>query len=278
MPCALAKARLARSALPVATMGAFMAAEDDATPRISWRNSLGAILRLAMIFLGVFLGIQANNWNDARLERTRSAAYMDRIRNDLLVDAETIASRLEYWGAVQSYARTAEQYVMNGQRLGFSKWQTLVAFFQATHFNAFTASDITYREMLSTGDAALIYDSDLRAALASYYTITDSRIRPLYAYMSRYRELVRGLTPSNVSEYILSECYGVFQAGASGFRECSSPISDQEAQTILDAYTSSPELLPTLRLWMTNLQIIQLGAARQREEALGLAARFAHSV
>ena len=38
---------------------------------------------LAIVVLGVFLGIQASNWNDARIEQARSAIMVDAFRSEL---------------------------------------------------------------------------------------------------------------------------------------------------------------------------------------------------
>src|SRR4051812_40063961 len=35
-----------------------------------------------VVILGVFIGLQANNWNEARNDRTRERTYLERLRAD----------------------------------------------------------------------------------------------------------------------------------------------------------------------------------------------------
>src|SRR5438067_11232815 len=54
---------------------------------------------LAIVVLGVFLGIQASNWNDERRNRRIAHTYLDRIRQDLSVDLDQLRKHEVYWHA-----------------------------------------------------------------------------------------------------------------------------------------------------------------------------------
>jgi hypothetical protein len=77
-------------------------------------------------------------------------------------------------------------------------------------------------------------------------------------HLPAYRETVRGLTPWPVQEYIWASCFRT-EAQTQQVFDCPSPITEAEAQAIVDGYRSSPALLPQLRFWMaTNGLAIQL--------------------
>jgi len=44
---------------------------------------MAVVIDLAIVVVGVFLGIQVSNWNEARIERERSAIMVDAFRNEL---------------------------------------------------------------------------------------------------------------------------------------------------------------------------------------------------
>ena len=50
--------------------------------------------------VGVFVGLQAANLNEDRIERQRAHGYLERIHADLDVDLATYRDRLAFWSAV----------------------------------------------------------------------------------------------------------------------------------------------------------------------------------
>lgn len=47
---------------------------------IRQRNWFTVLFEIMIVVLGVFLGLQANNWNEARADRNRSERHVSRIR------------------------------------------------------------------------------------------------------------------------------------------------------------------------------------------------------
>ncbi len=39
------------------------------------------LIEIAIVVIGVFIGLQVNNWNEARIERSQERAYLTRIRD-----------------------------------------------------------------------------------------------------------------------------------------------------------------------------------------------------
>ena len=58
------------------------------------QNWFGVAVDLAILILGVFLGIQVNNWNQTRLDRAEGREYRDRLYFDLESDQRDIAFRI----------------------------------------------------------------------------------------------------------------------------------------------------------------------------------------
>jgi hypothetical protein len=122
----------------------------------------------------------------------------------------------------------------------------------------------------------LIRNEKLRDALAKYYVtgVGPSNLFVLQL-VPEYRANVRGHTPSRVSRYIWASCF----SSATGVQletllDCKSPISEPEAQAVLDSYMALPELLSELRFWITTQEsgIIILGGV------LGTAVALAEQV
>ena len=225
-----------------------------------------------IVVLGVVVGIQVSNWNEARIESQRANSYLLRIQADIEADIQAVERRHAYWTRVVQYGHAAIAYAEEGKLSEGSRWQTVLAFYQASQVAPYRSEDTTYRELLNAGDLGLIRNEKLRDALAKFYV---SGVGPSNYYILQlvpeYRTNVRGHTSSRVSRYIWANCF----AAASGVQleallDCKSPLSEAEAQAVLDSYLAVPDLLPDLRFWMTTQEsgVDILGGIRSEAEAL----------
>jgi hypothetical protein len=93
----------------------------------------------------------------------------------------------------------------------------------------------------------------LRADIARHYSAAaGSQVVEVLGLIPRYREHVRGVTPWPVQKYIWSNCYGSVEA-RQVLTGCESPLSEADAQAVLEAYRREPGLTGELRFWMVNL-------------------------
>ena len=225
-----------------------------------------------IVVLGVFVGIQVNNWNETRIETQRADSYLLRIQADLGSDLQAIERRVAYWNKVVDYGHAAIAYAEEGKLSQESRWNTVLAFYQASQIAPYRSEDTTYQEMVNAGDLGLIRNEKLRDDLAKYYV---SGIGPSNLFVLQlvpeYRATVRGHTLSRVSRYIWASCF----SEAAGVQletllDCKSPLSDAEAQAVLDSYLALPDLLSDLRFWITTQEsgIVMLGGVRGTAEAL----------
>src|SRR5688572_13394338 len=102
-------------------------------------------IEFVLLVIGVFLGIQAANWNERRVEDARADAYLARIRGNLQTDAAAIQRRLDFWTVVIGEGKAAIRYAETGERVDGSAWKTVRAFYQASQLWQWTPSDATYQ-------------------------------------------------------------------------------------------------------------------------------------
>lgn len=213
-----------------------------------------------IVVVGVFIGLQVSNWNEARADRARATAYLERIRGDLEADLLNYRNRMDFWSAVLAYGRTGLSYADTGEAGELTQWQVLLAYFQASQVAEFFTTDATYEELKSAGELGLIADLDLRNALSRYYTNAGN---PALTERPRYREHVRGVIPIDVQLYIWTTCYASNSAGEQEFRECASPIPEAQAAQVVNSIRRDEVLMNELRYWMSTMQVAsQIGRDR----------------
>ena len=208
-----------------------------------------------IVVAGVFVGIQAANWNEVRADESRAHGYLERIHSDLEADLSNYQNRIRFWNAVSHYGRTALGYADTGLIRDQTQWQLLLAYFQASQVAEFWTRSTTYEELKSAGELNLIADLDLRNALARYYTDADN---PALTERPAYRERVRGVIPIDVQLYIWTKCYASNERGEQDLRDCASPVSEARATDIVNAIRRDRALMSELRYWMSTMQVASM--------------------
>lgn len=170
---------------------------------VTSHNWFAVAIDVLIVFIGVFLGIQANDWNEARL--SEKAARMDRMRliEDLRTNEIDLVGRDAYYKSVRQHALSAlEGFSSTRAELGEA---FLVNAYQASQIRQRPMRRFTYDELVATGNLGRIGDQQLRERLDLHYlglTTIDANIRDVPPYRDRIRREM--LYP--VQERIRSRC------------------------------------------------------------------------
>lgn len=156
---------------------------------------------LAIVVIGVFLGIQAANWNETRKERVEERRYYAQIVDDLKKDQATL--RLAQQRAAD-FDLAAED-TLRAMRTGLLPNASPGRFAAQVHYAGFLyiprASRRTYDELISTGNLGLLRDQTAKEAIANYYANFDD-LRQwdelLRLQQGRYWEVTAGVLPRPV--------------------------------------------------------------------------------
>lgn len=227
------------------------------TRALAEQNWAAIAIEFVLLVAGVFFGIQVSNWNESRHEARQAQDNLERIRIDILADIAALERRLVFWKQVSDYGHAAIDYAETGELADGSAWQTLLSFYQASQLFPYTPQDTTYQELRSAGQLSLFESADLRTALAGYYV---TGAGPAANFLLRvepdYRKLIRGLTPTIASTQVWSACHVSPEPEQQTLLPCASPMSEQDAQAVLDGYLADPDVVPELRFWITNLDVM----------------------
>jgi hypothetical protein len=221
------------------------------------QNWTAIAIEFVLLVAGVFFGTQVSNWNEARHETNRALANIERIQTDLATDIVALERRKVFWSLVVDNGHDAIRYAETGELVRGSAWKTLLAFYQASQLFPYVPADTTYQELRSAGELGLFKDPDLRAALAAYYVNgAGYAANFLFRLEPEYRKLVRGHTPSIASAQVWAKCHKTNFFDDQFLMDCDSPMPESDAQAVLDEYLADPRLLPELRFWITNLEVM----------------------
>jgi hypothetical protein len=213
-----------------------------------------------IVVVGVFVGLQVSNWNEARVEGERSREYMSRIRAELVADISELERHRDFWRQVANEGYAAISYAETGARGGATDWEILRSFLNASQSWQFTFVDTTYSELRSAGELRLISDANLRTALADYYVLVAARRGGLghYQLLPEYREMVRGRVRSDIMRYYWQACFEQ-GPGVQIFVDCPPPDGAIGIADVVRQLAADRDIMDALRYWAdTQLQAVEL--------------------
>ena len=128
----------------------------------------GVFIELGIVVLGVFIGMQVSNWNEARRDRALERQYLERLREDFALSESGAESGIEF---MESQARGATLMLDHlracrldeaGQRADFAS-----ALYVLGRIEPPMLTRGTINELSSTGRLGIIRSVRLRQALSN---------------------------------------------------------------------------------------------------------------
>ncbi|HET6565580.1 MAG TPA: hypothetical protein VFG52_09230 [Xanthomonadales bacterium] len=216
-------------------------------------------IELFIVVLGVFLGLQVNDWNESRIEDRQSAEYTERLLADLRLEAWNYDTMIAYLRDVQSNADRALE-VLEGSSVA-SNEQLLIYAYRATQYSDSVRRRATFDELTSTGKIGLIRDPFLRDVAASVYTRGFISRTTEEGSMAPYRIAFRKLLPVAIQEAVTQNCGDPFIAVGdySAIQNqldypCKTGLSPEQIDHAGNLLRTDPEIIAQLRLQAVNLR------------------------
>ena len=150
------------------------------------KNDWGTIaIEILIVVVGIFLGLQVDDWNESRKERQRETRYLERLYEDLEQDIDTIEANLSSYSAREDMADFLLETVRNPELIMSEPSRFVISVLQAAFTSSPAISDHTFEELKFSGDLVIIQDEALRSALSKYYTGIEQHKENIFARESR---------------------------------------------------------------------------------------------
>ena len=219
------------------------------TKHVNDQNWFAVFLDLAIVFIGVFIGIEVSNWNAERAGEEKAEVLVNRLYGDLSYDNEVTASVLKYHAVVRNYAITAIDG-FNGKKT-VNDEQFVIAAYQASQINDPWNYRSAYNELLSAGLFDLIKSSELKSLILGYYSENWTEQTTINT-RAPYREYIRGVIPFLIQDTIRSECGDIEVPVAQTFGfilpdTCDLQLPDELFNKAAAYLRSQPEMLINLQ-------------------------------
>lgn len=161
------------------------------------------LIEVAIVVVGVFLGVMAANWNQARLDRNSTIRLLNQFKPEIQYQFDQYDRLKRYLETTGRYGEVALAGWNNDPDV--SDRQFVIAAYQASQATGSTTNTQTWSNIFGSSQVQNISDPVLRARLVRVLSI-DSALTDYHQIQSAYRENVRRVIPDAVQDRIRKEC------------------------------------------------------------------------
>lgn len=130
-------------------------------------------VELLVVVFGILIAFAVDRWNQDRQDRATAAQYAEALAEDLAADTAALGMLARLYAGREAAATRVLDAL--GRTSAFEGDPTALAWDinYAGYVTSFDPTDITYRELVSTGALGLIHEPGLKHALVAYYESVD---------------------------------------------------------------------------------------------------------
>ena len=223
---------------------------------VAAHNWFAVGIDVLIVVLGVVLGTQVNNWNEARLEAERAREYRERLIVELDFDARQYAWQAAYYRRVQQYGLQALA-ALDGTA-PISDRDFVIAAYQLTQTDTTQAKTGVFEEMAAAGLVGHLGDGETQQLASDFYLSVEVAQRSLESIYP-YRTLLRETLPYSLQIQIRRECgdRNVFYKGrVVGIRlvvPCPMTIAPAEAARAAAAVKATPDIQRQMTRYIASI-------------------------
>lgn len=211
------------------------------------QNWTAITIEFVLLVVGVFLGIQVANWNEARVDRDREKTFLGQLRDEIAENARSIQHQLEYQQQVVDSGRRALAFLQSDEQCVERCAGLIIDFFHASQIWGTPYARVRYEENQRLGFPA---DQGTRGAIDAFYAFIDGW-DVVTATPPAYRERVRGHLTPDAADVLWRGCWRSTGAGFEVLvRDCEAALDQLDVHAMLSTLHADPELQRGLNFWL----------------------------
>ncbi len=222
-------------------------------------------LDFLIVVVGVFVGLQVNNWNAARAFKTKETELLVELRRELETSIRITNQKRDAITQVVSAGKRSLDFIASGASCGNECWPVLVDFFHASQWQPIDVNRSTYDEMRRQG---LPRSRDVVDAVERY--LAQSLNLTSTHEMPAYRSAVRQMIPLDVQAYYWKNCFDLDNGAETYVLDCPKGVADDVAAQAVEKIGRHPLIEPYLTEW-AGLNTSNPADLGERNEAAELA-------
>lgn len=226
------------------------------TKHVSDQNWFAVGLDVVVVIAGIFLGLQISDWKSKQDDAVLEQQYIKRLTSDMRTQIEQMGARTNYFIVSHADNELTVRWVTDPDSTSETPARIVSAFYNSSMIYPFDLFNITYQELLSTGNINILRDIKLRELLATYYYDTEPLIIAWNIDANNpYRNVVRSIIPADIQAKIVEACEPADGNTLSLISDCAAEILPDNSADILNEISSIIDIKRTSILNLSKLTI-----------------------
>ncbi len=172
------------------------------TRHVREQNWFAVCIDFMIVVVGVFIGIQVANWNEAEADRRLGLDYQARLAADLQKDLRMLRGMKSYYNEVLKSVLTAQRMLQDDAG---SPTELIKNAYRASEINYNPQTGATWQQIVSSGHIGLL-PREATPLIAEYFAFDFARDAYNELFSSDYRKRIRSLIPLDVQIDIRANC------------------------------------------------------------------------
>jgi hypothetical protein len=211
------------------------------------QNWFAVFLDFLIVVVGVFIGLQVANWNEARQFDAQEQLFLAQLRDEIEHNIVSTEHQEGYTEAVVEAGKRTLDYLESGPDCADQCTERLIDVFHATQVWGTGFRRGTYHE---TGRLGIPTDPELRKQVDEFYLYLEGW-DVVTGFTPAFRESARGQISPTAFEHLWSDCYSLIDANLEVLtRDCVDDLDPLDARAILQAIHAEPGIVEELRFWL----------------------------
>ncbi len=211
------------------------------------QNWAAIVIEFVLVVLGVFLGIQMANWNQAQADARLGRDYVKRLTRDLNEDLAGARAQSAYYAAVLESVRKTDDLL--GEQDPDPR-ELVINAYRATEITYTAPVRATWDQIVSSGHLGLLPGDTAASGLARYYAFDTAQDIYRIGLSSSYRQVIRKIIPMAMQIEMREGCSDVrdSQGYVVGFTEhCQFDADPKALKAVAAELRSNPVVVAELR-------------------------------
>ena len=231
---------------------------------VSAQNWTAVGIDFVIVVVGVFIGIQVANWNDARAFNDRERELLIELKREIELSIESTDKWIAGYTIVKAAAGRSMAVVAASAPCENDCWSVLVDFYHASQWIPVDVGRSTYDELrrLSLPRSRKIVN------LVEAYLLQNRTSAGVLTETPAYRTLVRSLMPAAVHDAYWSTCYELIDGFDVYKDDCPEGVSSDLAAHTVAKVVQHPDIPQTLAFWYSEITPTSDALADQNAAAI----------
>jgi hypothetical protein len=212
------------------------------TEHVKAQNWTAVGLDFVIVVVGVFVGIQVSNWNDAQEFKGRERELLRELRSEIEKSVAATEDKIANFQDVGAAGERSLAFLKSGGGCGSDCWRVIVDFLHASQWQAARVNSSAYAEMRRLG---LPRSRRVAGAVDAYYAQNETLATSIDE-IPEYRNLVRGLVPVDVQGKYWTHCWKMIDGRETLFRDCEADVPPEEAADVVSVIAAYPRVAESL--------------------------------